>query len=515
MVAAVRYCASPMGGPQIPARITAHDIEEAIYARRMALAELMHSKALGQADIGRAIRQITETASEVLEVERASVWRRVDEGSAIECVDLFRRSEGAHDAGLRIRAIDVPRYFAALQSERAIRADDARRDERTSEFRTSYLEPLGITAMLDAPVFVRGKMVGVVCHEHVGPPRQWQLWEELLAGTFADFVALVLENESWHEAQEAMRVQNDALETKVAERTRELRESEASMRALIDASPVSIVLTRVADHRVVFANRHAAAMFDVPMDAVAGSSAPDFWEDPRDRARYLDRLMADGQVVDFEARFRSLRGRTFWARLSAQRLRLDGQDTLLAAMADVTDQRQAQDRLRELATHDALTGMYNRRHFEELARKELDRAQRYKRPLTVAILDADHFKRINDTHGHHVGDEVLRALSDRCRRTLRSSDLLGRYGGEEFVVVFPETTLVEAEIVAERARAAIASPPIVIGGDRAVEVTVSIGLAPLTDETRLETLFERADAALYRAKQSGRNRVLTSDASAA
>jgi diguanylate cyclase (GGDEF)-like protein/PAS domain S-box-containing protein len=468
----------------------------------------MHSQAMGQGDIGRAIRQITETAAQVLDVERSSVWRLVEEGTAIECIDLYERSHSRHGAGTKIRATDVPRYFEALQSERAIRADDARTDPRTSEFRHGYLEPLGITAMLDAPVFVRGKMVGVVCNEHTGTPRSWEYAEELLAGTFADFVALVLETEAWYEAQEDLRLQRDALEGKVQDRTRDLLDSEASIRSLLDSSPVSIVLTRVEDHKVVFANRHAATMFEVPLEAIAGKNAPDYWQDPADRAAFLERLFHQGRVDDLEARFRSQSGRQFWARLSAQRLRFDGQDTLLAAMVDITDQKRAHERLRELATHDALTGIYNRRHVEDLGRREIERAQRYQRPLTFAMLDADHFKAINDAHGHPVGDEVLRALSDRCAKTLRSNDVLGRYGGEEFVVIFPETTMEEASVVAERVRGAIAETPILVR-DRSLVVTVSIGLAAFERGQDFRAVFERADSALYAAKQSGRNCIRT------
>ncbi len=119
------------------------DIEGEIHARRKALADLMHSQVLGQGDVNQAFKQITETASQVLEVERASVWRLADSGAAIECIDLFERSPGRHSSGVRIEASDVPRYFAALQRERAIRAHDARTDKRTSEFRKGYLVPLG------------------------------------------------------------------------------------------------------------------------------------------------------------------------------------------------------------------------------------------------------------------------------------------------------------------------------------------------------------------------------------
>jgi diguanylate cyclase (GGDEF)-like protein/PAS domain S-box-containing protein len=481
------------------------DIEGEIHARRRALADLMHSKALGQGDITRAFKQITETAANVLEVERASVWRLVD-GPAIECIDLYERSRKRHSAGVRIGAADVPRYFAALQRERAILANDARTDPRTSEFRKAYLEPLGIRSMLDAPVFQRGKMVGVVCHEHTGKPRRWKLHEELLAASFADFVAVVLETAAWYEAEGALRVERDALETKVAERTRDLQDSEANLRALVDFSPVAMVLTRISDSKVLLGNRRAAAMFEVPEGEIEGRDPPTHWVDIADRNRYLEHVLRHGRVDDYEAEMLTTSGKRFWASLSGQRLRYAGDEALLAAIVDVTAQKQARDDLLEQATHDALTGVFNRRHVEGVLRTEVERAERHARPLAVAILDADHFKRVNDTHGHQAGDEVLRAISQRCRKTLRTNDVLGRYGGEEFVVVFPETTLDEAQAVAERLRAAVADGPIEVGHD-ALGVTVSIGLAAREPGQAVDELLQRADAALYTAKQDGRNLV--------
>jgi diguanylate cyclase (GGDEF)-like protein/PAS domain S-box-containing protein len=488
------------------AKRAGQDLEGEIQERRKALADLMHSQVLGQADISRAFNQITETASHVLGVERASVWRLADSGAAIECIDLYERSQARHSAGVRISAADAPRYFAALQRERAIRAHDARTDPRTKEFRKGYLEPLGITSMLDAPVFLRGKMVGVVCHEHTGRRREWKLHEELLASSFADFVALVLETAAWHEAKEALRQERDALETTVAERTRALQESEASLRALIDYSPIAIVLTRIRDHKVVLANRRAAALFEVPLDGIKERSAPDHWVDATDRGRYLERLRRFGRVDDMDVQLLTRAGRPFWARVSGQVLKFDGEDTLLATVIDITEQRLTQENLRELATHDPLTGVFNRRHVEDVLRKELDRAERHDRPLAVAMMDADHFKNINDTYGHQTGDEVLRAISGRCQKTLRSHDVLGRYGGEEFVVVFPETSIADAAVVAERLRAAVAENPIKVGSS-ALAVTVSIGLAAFTRGQDLEKLFRRADSALYAAKQDGRNLV--------
>jgi diguanylate cyclase (GGDEF)-like protein/PAS domain S-box-containing protein len=513
--AAKRVRARPAGKPAKVAKLAKvekstrpalQDIEGEISARRKALADLMHSQVLGQADVSRAFAQITETAAQVLQVERASVWRLVDAGKAIECIDLYERSQDRHTAGVRIRAADVPKYFAALQRERAIRAHDARTDARTREFRKGYLEPLGITSMLDAPVFLRGKMVGVVCHEHTGRPRRWQLHEELLAGSFADFVALVHETAAWHESQDALRVERDALETTVNERTRELQESEANLRALVDFSPVAMVLTRLADSTVLMANRRAASMFDVPLHEIVGRHAPQHWVSLTERNRYLEHIMRHGRIDGFEAQMVTSKGRQLWASLSGQRLRYAGDDTLLAAIVDITAQRQVREDLLAQATHDPLTGVFNRRQLEEVLRKELERAARHARPLSVAMMDADHFKNINDTYGHQTGDEVLRAISDRCRKTLRSNDVFGRYGGEEFVVVFPETNIEEAGAVAERLRVAVAENPIQVG-DNALGVTVSIGLAAYAPGQDIDKLFQRADSALYVAKQDGRNLV--------
>jgi diguanylate cyclase (GGDEF)-like protein len=163
---------------------------------------------------------------------------------------------------------------------------------------------------------------------------------------------------------------------------------------------------------------------------------------------------------------------------------------------------------RRLAITDSLLGVFNRRHFFELARGEMERARRYHHPLAIVMIDVDDFKQINDSHGHLVGDQVLRGVATRCKETLRTVDVLGRYGGEELVVLLPETDTVGALEAAERQRAMIAGTPIV-AEDVSVSVTCSFGVAswnPLED-TRLEDILDRADQALYTAKNAGRNQV--------
>src|SRR5262249_14987580 len=142
-------------------------------------------------------------------------------------------------------------------------------------------------------------------------------------------------------------------------------------------------------------------------------------------------------------------------------------------------------------------------------------ARRFGQPLTALMLDVDHFKQVNDRFGHHVGDQVLRALADRCRSALRSIDVLGRYGGEEFAILLPGTSRHNAAMVlAERIRQRIADDPVNTDAGQ-VPVTVSVGVAAMNGTTRDPgDLFKRADAALYEAKQAGRNKVIEDTAAA-
>src|SRR5579864_4841889 len=169
---------------------------------------------------------------------------------------------------------------------------------------------------------------------------------------------------------------------------------------------------------------------------------------------------------------------------------------------------QAQEALQRLAAHDDLTGLWNRRMILERLETELHRAQRESRHVGVAMVDLDYFKQINDTYGHAAGDGVLRHAADRMRTILRDYDYLGRYGGEEFLIVVSRAETAAVTEVAERCRRAVAERPAAMG-DRRVAVTVSVGVASTRvvgyDEL---ALIQAADAAMYQAKAEGRNRVV-------
>jgi len=630
--------------------VSQHAVQERLRSYRQLLARLSHSEALSTGDIEVAYRQVTELAVQLLNVERASVWRFDAKHTQIECVGLYERTRAQHTHGMVILARDVPSYFRALAEERVLAAHDAHVDPRTSEFLQGYLGPEGIGAMLDAPIWVGGRMIGVVCHEHVGGPRRWEFSEELLAGTIADFVARVVEaaDRVRHErvlgqyrehVQELVSIRHKEVERLKAALSREVTEKEVvrgqtreleEIRSIIDSSPVPLVLTRLEDAEVRYVNLRACELFEVPIDQMIGKRAPDFYVDPYDRSAFIEQLRSQGRVDGFVAklktrsgqpfwalmsaqvlkylgedcfmvgfsdvtaqkvaeiavrrseqnvrtlfaaapaplilsrvrdqmvllanqraadlfevpleqvvgqrspdyyvnkderdavvdallrngrvenalaRFRTLGGRLFWATMSGRVIEFEGDGCFLVGLHDVTAQKELEERLRELATRDALTTLFNRRHFLELAELQLERSERSGSPVSLCMFDADHFKAVNDQHGHSVGDEVLKAIARAAESATRGGDVLARIGGEEFAVLLPDADSAHATRIAERIRAAVHD--LAANGDvlQRIRPTVSVGVATSSPGDDIEALMQRADAALYRAKQGGRNRV--------
>ena len=487
----------------------------------------MRSSALTSGEVTQALSELTELASELLGCERASVWQLGLDGTTLACVDAFVHRTREHRRGARLSATDHPRYFAALQEERALAVADARQDPRTSELTSSYLEPLEIEALIAAPVFMRGRMVGVVCIEHVAAPRAWQFWEELVAGTLADFVALVLT------AREQLRVElqlselrarvDEMLESRTNQVVREnadlqrevdalqlaahaIRKSEDDLRRLFAASPVPMLLLRRSDQRVLLANERCASALRTRVEELTELPVHELFAQRAEAEQLLTDLLDASDDGGREVELRARDGELFWALLSARSVGFSTLDTVMIGFTDLTAQKAVEHQLRYLAQRDPLTQAYNRHHFWQLASTEMARVKRYRRPLSLAMIDADHFKRINDEYGHHVGDLVLRLLVDTCQDGLRKNDVLARYGGEEFIVLLPETPVDGAQAVVERLRERIASTPLTLEDGREVAVTVSVGLAGLSNyEEEFQALLKRADEALYAAKRAGRN----------
>lgn len=283
--------------------------------------------------------------------------------------------------------------------------------------------------------------------------------------------------------------------------------NDGRLQAILEQSPIGVSVSRRDNGRIIFANTRFAELIGLPRDKVVGSSARDYYVDDQQRLKVVDRLRSYGSVTNMEVQFRRADGSTFWTLFTVNQATIEGIRVNLAWIYDYTERRNMEEALRDMASKDPLTGIYNRRSFMETARQLLARSNRFNEQLALLVLDVDHFKRVNDTFGHAVGDEALRQVATCCTSLLREYDILGRLGGEEFIIAIPGASVEEAMVVAERLRRSISRTAVAIKGKEAVHLTVSVGICTVNgNQDTVEAAIHRADIALYCAKNEGRNR---------
>jgi diguanylate cyclase (GGDEF)-like protein len=232
---------------------------------------------------------------------------------------------------------------------------------------------------------------------------------------------------------------------------------------------------------------------------------------PEDRERYMT-IISDPSwrrtEFDYRVLTRTNEVRYMCSRIERTMDKNGNRVRDFAVIFDITERKRLEEDLRAQAATDPLTGVPNRRSFESTARREVERARRYAKPFAILALDIDHFKRVNDTYGHDIGDIVLKSMAEVCLTKLRATDILARLGGEEFAMLLPETDIEAAATLAERMRMAIETTPIATAKG-ALPITVSLGVAQhAPNEPTIDAAMKRADEALYEAKHSGRNRVV-------
>jgi diguanylate cyclase (GGDEF)-like protein/PAS domain S-box-containing protein len=283
----------------------------------------------------------------------------------------------------------------------------------------------------------------------------------------------------------------------------ENREARQELELIFNASPEALLVTRLNDGLVLEGNAGFSAMYGYPREEVVGSSTLDLslWKDPTDRQTVVDMLREDGVCSNREFEFIRKDGSQLTGLFSARRLQLRGAAHVLNTIHDVTVRKQLEQKLQEQATTDGLTGIFNRRHFLELADYEVQRAIRLDQPLSIVLLDIDYFKQINDSYGHQAGDAVLVNFARICRENIRNIDLLARIGGDEFAILLPAASSSQSSEMMSRVHAALAT------AQTTHPATTSGGIACLPCEIdTLDGLIDQADQALYRAKHAGRNR---------
>lgn len=263
--------------------------------------------------------------------------------------------------------------------------------------------------------------------------------------------------------------------------------------------------------RIVFVNPAFEQLLGYQPEEVLGQS-PKLFNGPgtdNNTRQRIRRAIREGKSLRTEILKYRKDGQSRWVDMNMTPLHdKQGNVTHFAVTErDMTRHKKIERQLANMALFDSLTGCLNRPAYFQHADKEFARSKRYYRPLSVIMLDIDHFKRINDKYGHHGGDQVLQIFAEACQEVIRSTDAMGRVGGEEFALLLPDTPLNSAYNLAERLRERINKYPY-LAGDMLIEVTASLGVAELSaEDTNFKELLRRADEALYTAKNSGRNQV--------
>ena len=286
-----------------------------------------------------------------------------------------------------------------------------------------------------------------------------------------------------------------------------------SYKVALDHAPTAIMITDTEGH-IEYVNEAFLAYSGYSREELLGQT-PRLLRSGRTRGEVYSDLwqtLSAGSNWRGELINRRKSGREYWEQMAISPLRdeFGAISHFIAVREDVTERKCQEEDLRRQASIDPLTGVGNRRHLMERAGREWQRATRFGQPLALLMLDIDRFKRINDVHGHATGDRAICLVAKTCVEAVREIDIVGRYGGEEFVLLLPGTGLEGAREVAERLRARIAALAIELDEEGAppLVLTASIGFAALGPDDTLEDLFASADAALYRAKGAGRNRAV-------
>lgn len=282
---------------------------------------------------------------------------------------------------------------------------------------------------------------------------------------------------------------------------------EESFRMIADTSPVGLIISRVSDGQIQYANRQALVMFKQNILELTGVSILDLFKRYTSDQSVISVLGAGHNVQNKEIYFQEKNEPAMWLSLTTKTLMLDREKVICSTLLDVTEVHELSSQLSYQATYDELTGLVNRREFEDRLQEIIDSAREKKTENILCYLDLDQFKVINDTCGHMAGDELLRQLSRVLHRCIRRNDTLARLGGDEFGILLENCQLKDALIAAENIRQVVQEFRFV-WEDSTFNIGVSIGLTPISsvDESISEVL-RRADTACFVAKDAGRNRI--------
>ncbi|HXZ54388.1 MAG TPA: EAL domain-containing protein [Burkholderiales bacterium] len=318
----------------------------------------------------------------------------------------------------------------------------------------------------------------------------------------------ILVSAAWVEIDRQKQMLMSAVDITEVRRAEELlRRSEESFEKIFQASPDAIVISRLSDGRYLDVNRSWLELFGYTREEAVGRTAHDLgvWADPAERPRFVAEVRQRGSVKDFETRFRKKSGAIIDALISADVIDIGGEPHVIVPILDVTDRKRAEERIQQLATRDALTGLPNRLLLNDRLALAISNAQRHGGSLALLFIDLDRFKYINDSLGHVIGDAFLKLVAERLSGIMRQGDTLARIGGDEFVVLLESIVTMEdaAGQVARKILGCFAEPFSVDGHTLSCSCSIGISVFP-TDATEPQMLIRDADTAMYHVKESGR-----------
>ena len=288
-----------------------------------------------------------------------------------------------------------------------------------------------------------------------------------------------------------------------------LKDSESRFRFMLENSPIAARITNNATGQVVFANQRYAELIDSVRDQVIGKNPEQYYANPQDYAAVLEQLDKGERVTNklVALLIRNKHERTKWALASYLQLEYQNEPAVLAWFYDITDRKEMEEQVQHLAYHDPLTDLPNRMLFTDRLQRALATAKRDNFQLALMFIDLDKFKPVNDTHGHHVGDLLLKEVAQRIRACLRESDTVARIGGDEFVVLLPVIkTSHDALEVAEKIRCSLNQPFELAGLSLGISSSTGIAIYPEHGDEEKQ-LIKNADDAMYHAKSVGRDNV--------
>ena len=289
---------------------------------------------------------------------------------------------------------------------------------------------------------------------------------------------------------------------------KELKVAKEKIPMFIQSSPFPVIISALKDDHLLLANAKACELFNIEATKMKLFHTKDYYADANTHSELLQRLLDTPIVEKFQALLKKTNSNeTFWLEISARIINYDNEVALYSSFKDITDQKKREYDLFAKAVLDPLTGCYNRRQFQELATREIQTASRYGTQFCLIMMDIDHFKNVNDTHGHAFGDQVLQTLAKICKSTVRETDIFARYGGEEFICMLPQTDFEDGKKIAERLRNNVEQAVVRLPSGDAFKFTISMGITDSASANTLDELIKNADSALYMAKENGRNQV--------